>query len=507
MIAGLEHLDVRLGECRVLGELLVDASDLLLGLAAVHPEHQAECEEVLRARLLLRRQLGAIERGVGELRDVDCVELVLTEAPVVDRVTRVAGLLEVGFDERSGVHDQRATVDKIPQVGLERSGIHRDQHVGRVAWRVDLGGREVQLESRHAEQAAGRSADLGREVRERRDVVAGLGSCLGELTSGELHAVAGVARKANHDPVQMLGFHRDYLYSMPRAARVRRTLPARPPKPKADPVGCGRMRTGTTVVVGILLAVAAAPVAAAPANQPQRPLEVIAVASRSSPSAWSGMDKYLAGIAGAAAPHGEAIMWKAIDGGLGVPGLGGLEPNAPVYAITPYDGQNHGVVLVTRSMDASRLANSATGLAIEARGKWVTIGAKPLVDIVSGWAMWTLVANPPPPGVQITVYPASLLARYQNGLAAARTSFAQAPTHGVAGRPVRRVAGGVRRRGARAAHARRQTRPRLARSCGDSTRRYCARQVGRRAVAERLRAGEQPAGGHDRDGRTPDART
>ena len=102
-------------------------------------------------------------------------------------------------------------LDEILEVGLERGGVHRDQHVGRVAGRVDLRRRRSGAGTRHAEQAAGGSADLGGEVRERRDVVAGLGRGLRELGAGELHAVAGVAREADHDPVQMLRFHRLYL--------------------------------------------------------------------------------------------------------------------------------------------------------------------------------------------------------------------------------------------------------------------------------------------------------
>jgi hypothetical protein len=188
------------------------------------------------------------------------------------------------------------------------------------------------------------------------------------------------------------------------------------------------MRAGTIAVVGVVLAVAAKPATAGPVNQPPRPLEVIAIASRSSPAAWTGVDRYLATIAGSSAVQGEAVMWKGLAVALGVPdGLTGLEASAPIYAIYADDGQNHGLVVVTRVRDASALASSASGLAIEPRGKWVTIGAKPLVDLVSSWAMWTLVASSPTPGVQVTIYPGALLARYQNELAGVRTSFGQVP--------------------------------------------------------------------------------
>ena len=63
--------------------------------------------------------------------------------------------------------------DEILEVRLERRRVHRDEHVRRVARRVDLVGREVELEAGDAEQRAGGRADLGGEVGERRDVVAG----------------------------------------------------------------------------------------------------------------------------------------------------------------------------------------------------------------------------------------------------------------------------------------------------------------------------------------------
>src|SRR5262249_14949288 len=73
-----------------------------------------------------------------------------------------------------------------------------------------------ELETRDAEQAAGRRSDFGREVGERRDVVTGFGGRLRELAASELHSVAGIAREANNDSLQMLGFHRcggPYQYS------------------------------------------------------------------------------------------------------------------------------------------------------------------------------------------------------------------------------------------------------------------------------------------------------
>jgi hypothetical protein len=140
--------------------------------------------------------------------DVDRVDLVLVQAAVLERVRLIAGLLEVGLDERAGVDDQGAVLDQVLEVGLEAGRVHRDQHVGRVARRVDLVGRKVELEARDTEQTTRGRADLGGEVGERRDVVAGFRRGLRKLGAGELHAITRIADEPDHDPVQMLGVHR-----------------------------------------------------------------------------------------------------------------------------------------------------------------------------------------------------------------------------------------------------------------------------------------------------------
>ena len=51
----------------------------------------------------------------------------------------------------------------------------------------------------------GRGPDLGRVVRQRRQVVAERGAHVGEPVTDELHAVARVAGESNHHPVEHLG--------------------------------------------------------------------------------------------------------------------------------------------------------------------------------------------------------------------------------------------------------------------------------------------------------------
>ena len=133
----------------------------------------------------------------------DRVHGVAVERAVLQRVGRVADLGQVALGELVGVDDDVGAARQVGQVGLERGRVHRDQHVRRVARREDVVVGEVHLEAGDAGQRAGGGADLGREVRQRRDVVAELGGLRGEPVAGELHAVAGVAGEPDDHPVQL----------------------------------------------------------------------------------------------------------------------------------------------------------------------------------------------------------------------------------------------------------------------------------------------------------------
>src|SRR5690606_14192855 len=123
----------------------------------------------------------------------------LREAAVLEGIALVLGLLEVALGELAGVGDDQPAGLERGEVHLERGRVHRHQHIGCVAGGVDLGRAEVDLERRDAEQRALRRADLGREVRESGEVVAGERGRQRELSSGQLHAVAAVAREADDD--------------------------------------------------------------------------------------------------------------------------------------------------------------------------------------------------------------------------------------------------------------------------------------------------------------------
>src|SRR5207302_1734871 len=74
--------------------------------------------------------------------------------------------------------------------------------------RVDVAAGEVDLVAGNAGERAGGSPDLGREVRQRADVVAEDRRRVGELSAGELHTVAGVTAEADGNVVNLLDLWR-----------------------------------------------------------------------------------------------------------------------------------------------------------------------------------------------------------------------------------------------------------------------------------------------------------
>ena len=130
---------------------------------------------------------------------------VAVEAAVLQRVGVVAGLGEVALLEGVLVDDHGAAGLEARELVAQRGGVHGDEHVRGVAGRGDLVVGDVHLEGRHPGEGAGRSADLGREVRQRGEVVPEQRAGAGEAVAGELHAVAGVAGEADDDPVEALG--------------------------------------------------------------------------------------------------------------------------------------------------------------------------------------------------------------------------------------------------------------------------------------------------------------
>jgi len=204
-VAGLEGSLVRLGDLRPLGELALEEGNGVLGRAVVEPRHQPQREHVLGALgLALRDALDLLRRLERHRRQRHGVDRVAVERAVLERVRVVARLGQVSLGERVLVDDQRRAARQVAEVRLQRRGVHCHEHVRRVARRQDVVVGEVDLEAGDARQRARGSPDLSGEIRKGREVVPEHGGLAGEAPAGQLHAVAGVAREADDDAVDLL---------------------------------------------------------------------------------------------------------------------------------------------------------------------------------------------------------------------------------------------------------------------------------------------------------------
>ena len=98
----------------------------------------------------------------------------------------------------------------VPPFGRSRrfvfsaAGFIATSTFGSVAGREDVVVGEVELEAGDARQRAGRRADLGREVGQRREVVPDERGLAREPPTGELHPVAGVAGEPDRHLLELL---------------------------------------------------------------------------------------------------------------------------------------------------------------------------------------------------------------------------------------------------------------------------------------------------------------
>ncbi len=204
VVARLERRDVRVVDLRLVAELLVQPVEGHVGRPAEHPRDQAEGEHVLRALGLLARQPQLLDRSYGDRGHRDAVDPVPVQRPVRERIGREPRLVEVALGERVLVDDDGAALLHRAELGLQGRRVHRDQDVRVIAGGQDVGGGELDLEGRHAvDRACGRS-DLGREVREGREVVAQDRRRIGEPVAGQLHPVARVTGEPDDDALLLL---------------------------------------------------------------------------------------------------------------------------------------------------------------------------------------------------------------------------------------------------------------------------------------------------------------
>ena len=221
---GLERREVGVADVGHLREALGQERRGRVGRAAVHPRQQAEREHVLGARGVLAGEAELLDRLDRHAGQVDGVHGVLGEGVAVERVVGVAGLGEVAGGEVVGVDDDRRALVEVTEVGAQGGRVHRDQHVGGVARGEDVVVGEVHLERRDARQRALGGPDLGGEVGEGDEVVAERRRLLGEPVTGQLHAVAGVAREPDDDAVELLDLLVGVGHLLPCFLRVSRVL-------------------------------------------------------------------------------------------------------------------------------------------------------------------------------------------------------------------------------------------------------------------------------------------
>ena len=199
--AGPEGRLVRLHDLGVLGELGLEERHRAFGWPVVQPGQQAEREHVLRPLGLLPADVETLQRLDRHRRDRQGVQLVAGQGAVLERAGLVADLAQVALGELIGVGDDVRTARQVAEVGLEGRRVHGHEDVGGVARRQDVMVGEVHLEAGNPRKRSGRGPDLGREVGQRRQVVAERRRFLGEPVAGELHAVTRVAREPDDDAI------------------------------------------------------------------------------------------------------------------------------------------------------------------------------------------------------------------------------------------------------------------------------------------------------------------
>ena len=173
----------------------------------------------------LRLRLELLERLDGQRGQRHRMDAVAVQRAVLQRAGRVADLrhrplgelVRVDDDLRAARHIARCSPSAPP--GSSRPA-RSARHPGvRMSWSA-----KCSWKRRDARQGAGGGPDLGREVRQRRQVVAEGRRLGGETVTGELHTVTGVTREPDDHPVQTA----DLLVrsAVTGAARRRRLVPA-----------------------------------------------------------------------------------------------------------------------------------------------------------------------------------------------------------------------------------------------------------------------------------------
>ena len=170
--ASLHHLDVVLGYCGFLGELLAQEIIDQVEVTVEQPAHQSEGEHVaaFQHRLVVHAAVG--QTVFHHLRDGTSHHTVGVDAHLAQVVIGLESrLLQVVRTETVGINDDGGLGLGIAVLCLERRGVHRHEHVAQVTRGIDLTLTNMHLKSRHTGERPLRGADVCRIIRKCGDAV------------------------------------------------------------------------------------------------------------------------------------------------------------------------------------------------------------------------------------------------------------------------------------------------------------------------------------------------
>jgi hypothetical protein len=182
----------------LLAKFLFDPAQRRRHRAVVKPIAHAEREEVFATIHAFCVEAEIFQGGASQARQFNREEPIAIEGMVLERIRSHLRFAQVDFAEIVEIDDEDAVFLQVRQIHLQRRGVHCDQHIDAVAGRVNVGRREVDLETADTGKSARRGANFGREVRQSGKVIAVKRHGICELAAGDLHAVAGVAAEANY---------------------------------------------------------------------------------------------------------------------------------------------------------------------------------------------------------------------------------------------------------------------------------------------------------------------
>ncbi len=198
VISGIDHLGISLKDRRLTGKFLAEEVECAFQWAVKQPAHKAKSKEIAAFddRLVVKSAVG--KRGLGHGGDGH-IEHLGTDSELTDRIVGcIERFLEIGLLERVDINDDHAAFLYVVDVLFECRGIHCHENITFVTRSVDIRS-YAHLKARHTAKRTLRSADLGRIVRERGDLVAQACGDICKDIAHELHAVAGVAGEADHN--------------------------------------------------------------------------------------------------------------------------------------------------------------------------------------------------------------------------------------------------------------------------------------------------------------------